>query len=82
MAKPKTIRQMDNIEWVTHLMTFSDHGALMQMFVLDAMHKYATTVASMDAKDIEKALKGSLVHPAAWHGVAKELVKRFEERGP
>lgn len=74
--------RMDNIAWLVHIATFSDHGALMQVFMLDALYKYATKVASMDIKDVEEALKGSLIDGRAWHNTAKELVRRFEERGP
>lgn len=76
----KTVKTMDNIEWMSHIATFSDHGALMQMFMLDALYKYATKVASMDPKDVAQAMRGSAVNAEAWHGTAKELVRRFEER--
>lgn len=82
MPKRNDVAKMDNIAWLVHICTFSDHGALMQAFVLDAMYKYATKVASMDVSDVEKALEGTLIAGHAWHGTAKELVRRFEERGP
>jgi len=63
-----------NIQMLTRLMTFSQHGALMQMFIIDALTKHSERVAKASPDDF----KGGLVHPEAWIGVAKELKKELD----
>jgi len=66
-----------NVEFVTELMEFSAHGALIQAFVMQALEQYARRVAAMDPE----ALGTPMVSGRAWHGCAVEvrdkLTKRF-----
>ena len=62
MTKPT-----DNISLVQYLMTYSDHGALAQMFVIDALTKWSKLVA--EAPPIEHGL----INGAAWKAVAQEI---------
>ena len=67
-----------NVEFVTELMEFSAHGALIQAFVLQALQQYAQRVAALDPQ----ALDTPMVSGHAWHGCAVEvrdkLARRFE----
>jgi hypothetical protein len=67
-----------NVEFVTELMEFSAHGALIQAFVLQALQQYAQRVAAMDPQ----ALDTPMVSGHAWHGCAVEvrdkLARRFD----
>lgn len=51
-----------NVEFVTELMEFSAHGALIQAFVMQALEQYARRVASMDSE----ALDTPMVSGRAW----------------
>lgn len=65
-----------NVEFVTDLMEFSAHGALIQAFVLQALTQYADRVAATDPK----ALDTSLVSGHAWHGCALEVQRKLKQR--
>lgn len=74
-------RAQTNVEFVTELMEFSAHGALIQAFVLQALQQYANRVAATTPE----ALNTPLVSGHAWHGCALEvrrkLAHRFGEEG-
>jgi len=65
-----------NIEFVSDLMTYSAHGALIQAFVLQALEQYATKVAAAASE----ALDTPLVSGRAWHGCALEVRRKLAQR--
>ncbi|PIF73740.1 hypothetical protein CLU95_0839 [Variovorax sp. 54] len=65
-----------NVEFVTELMEFSAHGALIQAFVMQALEQYAMRVAAMDPQ----ALDTPMVSGHAWHGCAVEVRAKLAER--
>jgi len=69
MKRPQT-----NTELVQSIMEFSDHGALAQIFVIDALTKWSKIVA--DAPPIEHALISGI----AWKAVAAEINQKLENR--
>lgn len=62
-------RPMTNVEKVTHIMTYSDYGALSQMFVMEALHKWSHLVSNASAKDVDNGF----ISPEARIGVAREI---------
>ncbi|RZA30712.1 MAG: hypothetical protein EOP02_00570 [Proteobacteria bacterium] len=64
-----------NIEFVADLMTFSAHGALVQVFVLQALGQYAQRVAACEPQALETAL----VSGQAWRGCALEVQRKLDE---
>jgi hypothetical protein len=64
-------RPMTNIEKVTHIMSYSNYGALAQMFVMEALHKWSGIVSKASPKQIGIGF----VSGEAWIGVAKEIQK-------
>lgn len=42
---PRRGKQETNVEFVTKLMEFSQHGALSQLFILDAIDKWSKKIA-------------------------------------
>jgi hypothetical protein len=71
-------RPETNVEFVTNLMEFSRHGALAQIFVIDAILKWSEIVAQHDPAEIN--MGGGFVSAEAWVGVAKEIKAKIEER--
>ena len=65
-----------NVEFVTELMEFSAHGALIQAFVMQALEQYARRVAAMDPE----APDTPMVSGRAWHGCALEVLQKLEQR--
>jgi hypothetical protein len=65
-----------NIEFVTELMEFSAHGALIQAFVIQALEQYAKRVAAMTPQ----ALDTPMVSGHAWHGCALEVQRKLKQR--
>lgn len=65
-----------NVEFVTELMEFSAHGALIQAFVMQALEQYAKRVAAMTPE----ALDTPMVSGHAWHGCAVEIRDKLASR--
>lgn len=64
-------RPMTNIEKVTHIMSYSNYGALAQIFVMEALHKWSGIVSKASPEQIGNGF----VSGEAWIGVAKEIQK-------
>ena len=76
MAKPKTnTSSKTNTKFMNDLMDFSNHGALMQLFVLSAVEKYAKLVKDLDPEEFE----GGIIYGPAWIGCAKEALTKIDE---
>ncbi len=65
-----------NIEFITRLMDFSNQGALMQMFILQAVIYYSQKVEETDVSVFEN----TLVNGEAWKRCATECLREIEER--
>lgn len=65
-----------NVEFITELMEFSTHGALIQAFVMQALEQYAGRVAAMNPE----ALDTPMVSGRAWHGCAVEVRDKLARR--
>jgi len=63
-----------NTEFVEHLMEFSRNGALMQLFILTAIEKYAQQVAASDLK----AMEGGMISPQAWKACGVEAITELD----
>jgi hypothetical protein len=66
-------RPMTNLEKVTHIMTFSNYGALAQCFVMDALHKWSDLVRKASSDNISNGF----ISGEAWIGVANEIHDRL-----
>ena len=62
-------RPMTNIEKVTHIMSYSNYGALAQLFVMEALLRWSDIVSKADANKVDNGL----ISGEAWIGVAKEI---------
>jgi hypothetical protein len=60
---------MTNIEKVTHIMTYSNYGALSQMFVMEALHKWSGIISKASPEQVDNGF----VNGEAWIGVAGEI---------
>src|SRR5580704_11860746 len=66
-------RPMTNLEKVTHIITFSNYGALAQCFVMDALHKWSDLVRKASSDNISNGF----ISGEAWIGVANEIHDRL-----
>lgn len=73
----KRKKRLTNVQLVKKFMEHSKHGALAQMFVMDALHKLVKAVAKSKPEDYGEH---SVVNPEAWINCAKELQAILEER--
>ena len=69
-----TVDRMTNTEFVVHLMEYSRNGPLMQMFVIDALGKWADRVAA------SPPIEHGLINGEAWKDCAVELRERLNEK--
>jgi hypothetical protein len=73
------MKNKTNTEFVTELMEYSKHGALMQLFIIDALIKHSDRVVEHEA-EVLQVMENSMIHGPAWVGCAKELKKALENR--
>jgi hypothetical protein len=63
-----------NEDLIRDIMNYSNYGALAQLFVIDALTKFADTVA---ASVPDNYPDNGIVSPEAWIGVAKEIKEKL-----
>lgn len=64
----------NNTELVRNLMEFSPHGALSQVFIIEAIRRYADTCAKLAPQDMDNPM----ISGAAWKGVAVDIKTRMD----
>lgn len=67
-------RTKTNIEKVTRIMTYSNYGALAQLFVMDALHQWSGIVS----KALPEQVDNGFINGEAWIGVAGEIHKALQ----
>ena len=67
-------RPMTNIEKVTHIMTYSKYGALAQLFVMEALHKWSGIIIKASPGQVDNGF----INGEAWIGVAVEIQKALQ----
>jgi len=68
------MKQKTNIDVVKDIMTYSNYGALAQMFVIDALMQHSARVAAAPL------IENSLINGAAWKGVAQEISDKLNAK--
>lgn len=67
---------LSNVEFLVDVMTVSAHGALIQVFVLQALEHYARRVAACEPQVLDTAI----VSGQDWRGCALEVQRKLAER--
>lgn len=65
-----------NIEFLTELMSFSPHGALVQAFVIEAIRSYSAHIVEAEIEYNPNAL----IDPATWQAIGKDVLRQIEEK--
>ena len=68
------MKQKTNIQLVTHMMTYSKQGVLMQAFIIEAIAKYAESVKENPLPD------NGFISPHAWDACASEALDAINNR--
>ena len=66
------MKRKTNVEFITDLMEFSQHGAMMQAFVMNAIEQYAQQAM------VERLPDKGFISPDLWQAIAKELLDKLE----
>lgn len=66
-----------NVEFVTRIMEFAPTGAMAQMFVIEAMGRYAKEISKAD---LSAWSENSIIHPAAWKHTADFILEELEQK--
>ena len=74
-----TDERQTNIEFVTHMMNFSQYGAMSQLFILNAIDKMSAATAECDLAQLKEEMGNGMVNAEAWHGVAKEIQEKLRK---
>lgn len=70
MLTQEQIDKMTNQEFLKWVMNFSSHGALAEVFIVEAVRFYSEKVANSPMPKDDKA---SVISPVAWHELASEI---------
>ncbi len=68
--------QKNNVEFITEMMMHSHFGPLAQVFVMDALGKFAHIVADAPRESFDRM--HGFVCPEAWQGVAREIATKID----
>jgi len=68
------MKQKTNIQLVTHMMTHSKQGVLMQAFIIHAIHHYAELVKANPLPE------DGFINPHAWTACADEAMNAINNR--
>jgi len=60
---------------LTHLMNYSEHGAIAQAFIMNAVLSAAQATVAASAEALPQ---NGFINPEAWVGAAKEIVDKLE----
>jgi hypothetical protein len=69
-------RGQTNTDFVVELMEWSSHGALTQMFIIDAISQHADAVAQADPSEVDCPLFSG----AAWIACARDIKARMDAK--
>lgn len=68
-------KPMSNTEFITELMDYSYYGALTQVFIIEAIRRYAEIIVAQP-KPAEHG--NGVISVIAWHEIAEEIKTRME----
>jgi hypothetical protein len=71
-----TATRLTNEEFVSDLMNFSSFGGLCQVFVIEAIRRYADQVAAAAPADVDT----EFLSGAVWVGLAQEIKAKVYEQ--
>lgn len=76
------LKRMTNVQFIKELMEYSRHGAMSQVFILEAVRKEAEKFAALDPEILQKEWGGdsALISAYSWVAVAKEIEGAFKLR--
>jgi len=72
-------KRLDNAAFVKRMMTISNHGALKQAFILEAIKQYAEKWS--EPVTDENNWDNGLVNAHTWYRIAVETRNELKERG-
>ena len=75
-------KRQTNDEFVQDLMTFSRRGALIQVFVIQALDTFSKLVMNdYESGALAKKMEGNpMVHYEAWADCAREILEKMKEK--
>ncbi len=68
------MKRKTNVQVVKQIMEFSNYGPIAQLFVMDALSKFAEKVSKADPAEVGNGL----ISGEAWVGVAKEIKQTLD----
>ena len=74
MSDALRFKLMSNENFVKHVMSFSVHGALTQVFIIEAIRFYCKRVIETEVDDS----KVTPIDPRVWKEVAEEVLGKFK----
>lgn len=79
----KSLKQMTNEEFFTHILRFGykgAHPAMLAMFMVDALSKWSDKVVATGRAEVVKQMKNSMISGEAWYDAAVGMKKAIEDK--
>ena len=74
-----TRKSETNEELIVRLMNYSPAGGLAQVFIIEAIRRYANECTLM-ADELRVSMKDGLIHPEAWIVAANHIQRELNNR--
>lgn len=74
---PPPVAPLSNVEFVAELMEYSPYGALVQVFIIEAIRFYSTSVMESEPREPNPE---SFISQEDWRGIAADISNKFIER--
>ena len=69
-------KRLTNEEFISSLMSFSQYGAMTQVFVIEAVRYYAEQVSNTPVPEDDPR---AIISPVLWHRIAVDIKKAMDE---
>ena len=69
----------NNVEFVSDMMNYGPNAIVAQMFIMEAIRRYAETVANCQPRELA-GMSGGIISPEAWIATGKEINAKMKER--
>lgn len=75
--RTKIVKPITNVEFVTELMEYGIHGALRQVFIVEALRFYSEIISKSVPSEQSQ---NTFINPQAWKEIAIDINQKLESK--
>jgi hypothetical protein len=76
--RPELPKKLSNMDRLHHMMTFSEHGALAQVFIMEAIRHYSATIRSVEPPENDLDDHG-FISKRRWWEISVDINKEINQ---